>query len=292
MNRYDFVYLFDVKDGNPNGDPDAGNLPRVDPETGHGLVTDVCLKRKIRNFVAMAKTDEQGYDIYVTERAILNDQHDKAWQKVDPKAEPKDKKKLPSDTEKALALTGFMCKNFFDIRAFGAVMTTDVNCGQVRGPVQFGIARSIDPIFSLEHSVTRCAVTTARESEAQGGGNRTMGRKFNVPYALYRVHGFINPFLADDSKKGTGFSESDLDLLKHALGQMFDFDRSAARGEMTARRCIAFKHDSPLGNARAATLFDRISVQSTSETPRSYSDYEVSVSNDSLHTGITMEEWV
>src|SRR5262245_35670629 len=205
QHRYDVVYLFEITDGNPNGDPDAGNLPRIDPETGQGLVTDVCLKRKIRNFVGLAHGEQPPHEIYVKEKAVLNQQHERAYAalSVDPKkrsAKGKDK------AEEDRRLTRWMCDNFFDVRAFGAVMTTDVNCGQVRGPIQFGLARSLQPIVSHEHAVTRCAVTTEREAQSQEGGNRTMGRKFTVPYGLYRVHGYINPNLAS-GPNGTGFSE-------------------------------------------------------------------------------------
>lgn len=252
-NRYDLVYFFDIADGNPNGDPDAGNLPRLDPETLQGLVTDVCLKRKIRNFVGLTYDEKPPYEIYVKERAVLNRQHDRAWQEVEPKATPDQKKKLPKDAEKARRLTAWMCTNFFDIRTFGAVMTTDVNCGQVRGPVQFGLARSLHSIVSQEHAVTRCAVTKPEDIEKE----RTMGRKFTVPYALYRVHGYISANLAS-GPNGTGFSIDDLELLKQALDRMFEFDRSAARANMRPVACIAFKHDSPLGNARADRLFARV----------------------------------
>ena len=209
--RYDFAYFFDVTDGNPNGDPDAGNLPRLDPETGHGLVTDVCLKRKIRNFVQLVHEGEPPFEIYVKEKAILNKQHERAYKALDP-TDPKKRKKGEDKAEKDRELTAWMCQNFYDIRTFGAVMTTGVNCGQVRGPVQLGIARSLEPIVPAEHAVTRCAVTTEKEAIAQDGDNRTMGRKFTVPYALYRVHGFVNAPLAQQ----TGFSEDDLDLLKRA----------------------------------------------------------------------------
>ncbi len=294
--RYDFIYLFDVTDGNPNGDPDAGNLPRVDPETGQGLVTDVCIKRKVRNYVALTRNNGQsasGYDIYVQEKAILNQQHEKAYVAlgIDPKkrtAKGKDK------AEEDRKLTAWMCQNFYDIRAYGAVMTTEVNCGQVRGPIQFALGRSIDPIFSQEHAVTRCAVTTEREADAQSGDNRTMGRKFTVPYGLYRVHGFFNPFLAAQTR----FSAQDLELFKQALGQMFEFDRSAARGQMVPRRCIAFRHDSPLGNARADQLFDRVKVALKPELaeagkpPRKFTDYDLVIDNANLPAGISVEEWV
>jgi CRISPR-associated protein Csd2 len=290
MNRYDIVYLFEVTDGNPNGDPDAGNLPRVDAETGQGLVTDVCLKRKVRNYVAVACKDKPDYAIYVKERAVLNSQHDLAWQKVDPKAKAEEKKKLPKDAKKAKDLTDFMCKNFFDIRAFGAVMTTEVNCGQVRGPIQFGFARSLDPIVSSEHAVTRCAVTNERDLEKE----RTIGRKFTVPYGLYRVHAFINPHLG----AGTGFSDADLELFKTALAQMFEYDRSAARGQMAPKACIAFKHESSLGNARADQLFERVTCQlkkklvDASQPARSFGDYDLHVNKADLPEGITVENWV
>ena len=293
MNRYDFVYLFDVIDGNPNGDPDAGNLPRVDAETGQGLVTDVCLKRKIRNYVGMVHAGQPTYGIYVQERAVLNDQHNLAWQEVDSKAKPEEKKKLPKDAAKARKLTEFMCKNFFDIRAFGAVMTTEVNCGQVRGPIQFGFARSIDSIVSSEHAVTRCAVTNERDLEKE----RTMGRKFTVPYAVYRVHGFINPHLAD-GPNGTGFSDKDLELFKSALAQMFEYDRSASRGQMAPRACIAFRHESSLGNARADQLLSRVDCRLKGELkeakrpPRAFSDYDLAIDKANLPQGITVEHWV
>jgi len=291
MNRYDFVYFFDVADGNPNGDPDAGNLPRLDTDTGQGLVTDVCLKRKIRNFVGTVHGEKPPHEIYVKERAVLNAQHDRAWQAVDPKAKAADKKKLPKDAKKAKALTDFMCENFFDIRTFGAVMTTKVNCGQVRGPVQFGFARSIDPIVSSEHTITRCAVTRQEDFDKEDK-DREMGRKFTVPYALYRVHGFINPLLAAQ----TGFGEDDLALLKSALDKMFEYDRSAARGQMAPRACIAFKHDSALGDARADQLFDRVTCIRKNDDPdtpaRTFSDYELRIEEAKLPKGIAIERWV
>lgn len=289
--RYDFVYLFDVKDGNPNGDPDAGNLPRVDPETGQGLVTDVCLKRKVRNFISLVKNDITGYDIYVKEKAILNNQHGRAYEalKIDPKKRTaKGKDKAEEDRQ----LTAWMCQNFFDIRSFGAVMTTEVNCGQVRGPVQFAMGRSIDPVVSLEHAVTRCAVTTERESEKQEGGNRTMGRKFTIPYGLYRVHGFVNPHLAEQ----TGFNANgeDLELFWTALHQMFETDRSASRGEMSPQALIVFEHESPLGNAPASKLFDLVQVvrmpgEADEATPaRSFADYSVKIDEAALPAGIKL----
>lgn len=306
-NRYDFAYFFDITDGNPNGDPDAGNLPRIDPETGQGLVTDVCLKRKIRNYVGLAHGEQPPYEIYVKERAILNKQHDRAWQAIEPEAQAKDKKSLPRDAAKARELTAWMCGNFYDVRAFGAVMTTEVNCGQVRGPVQFGIARSLHPIISQEHAVTRCAVTTEREAEKQEGGNRTIGRKFAVPYALYRVHGFISPSLAG-GEKGTGFSGADLDLLKQALNLMFENDKSAARANMRPVACVAFRHENPLGNARSDQFFARVRCtpkagvqplpgnaadgEVEGRPPRTFDDYELTVDETRLPEGVTVERWI
>ena len=251
-NRYDFVYLFDVKDGNPNGDPDAGNLPRLDPETHQGLVSDVCLKRKVRNYVTLAKGAEAGYRIYVAERAILEHLQGEAWDAVmgaQSGASPQSRSKLPRDEAKARALTRWMCANFYDVRAFGAVMsTTAANCGQVRGPVQLTFARSVEPVLALEVAITRMAVTTEADAESKGD-IRTMGRKYIVPYGLYRAHGYVSAPLAADEHKGTGFSKTDLELLWAALEQMFDHDRSAARGEMAPRRLVVFKHASALGNA-------------------------------------------
>ncbi|MBF0625606.1 MAG: type I-C CRISPR-associated protein Cas7/Csd2 [Magnetococcales bacterium] len=287
-NRYEFVYLFDVENGNPNGDPDAGNLPRTDYETGHGLVTDVCLKRKIRNFVDLVRVEEQrpatdGLNIYVAEKAILNQQHGLAYTALGEKPE---KKKLPKDEAKARGLTDWMCRNFFDVRTFGAVMTTDVNCGQVRGPVQLNFGRSIDPISSQEISITRMAVTTEAESEKQDGGNRTMGRKHIVPYALYRTEGYISAPLA----RKTGFSEEDLQLLWRALQEMFEHDRSASRGKMAARGLIVFKHDTALGNAPAHRLFDRVRVERQGDgPPRGFAGhYRVSVDEAGLAEGVTV----
>lgn len=267
-NRYDFIYLFDVKDGNPNGDPDAGNLPRIDPETGNGLVTDVCLKRKVRNFIQMVRDGQPSFDIYIQEKAILNKQHERAYEAL-----KKDAKKAKQDDRDDCRQ--WMCQNFYDIRAFGAVMTTEINCGQVRGPIQFSFARSIDPVVSSEHAVTRCAVTTEKEAEKQSGDNRTMGRKFTIPYGLYQAHGFINPFLA----KQTGFGDDDLTLFWEALKNMFEHDRSAARGLMGAQKIIIFKHDSALGSAPANKLFDLVSVKRkvSVEVARSFSDYEVTI---------------
>ncbi len=295
--RYDFVYLFDVQNGNPNGDPDAGNSPRIDPETGHGLVSDVCLKRKIRNFICLAKgaaedAPQPGYDIYVKEKAILNDQHARAYREAPGLAdylEEKDRttKSKPGKEQDARA---WMCATFFDVRMFGAVMSTGVNCGQVRGPVQFAFATSVDPISTLEQSVTRMAVTTQKEADSQGGDNRTMGRKTIVPYALYRAHGFISPQLAAQ----TGFTEDDLALLKQSLAMMFEHDRSAARGQMASQLCIAFRHDSPLGNAPAHKLFERITIErkDAGKPSRSFADYQVTVDEANLPAGVTVEHWV
>ncbi len=287
-NRYEFVYLFDVTNGNPNGDPDAGNMPRLDPETNQGLVTDVCLKRKIRNYVALEKSDaegkpEQGYVIYMQEKSVLNNQHKQAYAALGIEPEPK---KLPKNEAKAHELTRWMCANFFDVRAFGAVMTTEINAGQVRGPIQLAFATSIDPVIPLEVSITRMAVTNEKDLEKE----RTMGRKHIIPYGLYRAHGFISAKLAER----TGFSEGDLELLWRALINMFEHDRSAARGEMAARKLIVFKHDHPMGNAPAHKLFDLVKVQRVegeADTPaRSFADYEVSIDRDGLPTGVTIEE--
>lgn len=287
--RYDFVLLFDVIDGNPNGDPDAGNSPRVDPETGHGLVSDVCLKRKIRNYVSLAQTDavtgtpRQGFDIYVKERAILNNQHQRAYDalRLDPEARKKEERQKNEDLARK-----WMCDTFFDIRMFGAVMSTGINAGQVRGPVQLTFGRSIDPIVALEQAITRMAVTTEKESEKQEGGNRTMGRKELVPYGLYRAHGFVSPQLAAQ----TGFSTGDRDILWQALCNMFDLDRSAARGQMTTRELVIFEHESVLGNAQAHRLFERVKVvrNDLSRPPRTYGDYTVTVDEVGLPPGITV----
>lgn len=287
QHRYDFVYLFDVKNGNPNGDPDAGNLPRLDPETGRGLVTDVALKRKIRNYVAMAKGETPGFDIYMQERAVLNRAHMRAYTAL---KIPQESKKLPKE-ENGRALTKWMCDNFFDIRTFGAVMSTQVNAGQVRGPVQFTFAESQAPIVPLEVTITRSSVTN--EEDAQKN-DRTMGRKHIVPYGLYRTHGFVSGRLANDAKKGTGFSDGDLALLWEALTNMFDHDRAAARGEMSARGLIVFEHESDLGNAPAHALFDRVSVTRASEDgpPRAFSDYAVDVNEADLPAGITVHRLI
>ena len=292
-NRYEFVYLFDVSNGNPNGDPDACNLPRLDPETSQGLVTDVCLKRKIRNYVSLEKEGDPGYAIYMQEKSVLNNQHELAWSALDIPADAKDGyKKLPKDAAKAKELTDWMCANFFDVRTFGAVMTTGVNCGQVRGPIQMAFATSIDPVVPMEISITRMAVTTVKEAEEQSGVNRTMGRKHIIPYGLYRAHGFISAKLAER----TGFSEADLELLWRSLSNMFEHDRSAARGEMAARKLIVFKHEHPMGNAPAHVLFDMVKVervQGEADTPaRSFGDYRVMIDSESLPQGVSVRELI
>lgn len=271
-NRYDFVFFFDVKDGNPNGDPDAGNLPRVDPETGNGIVTDVCLKRKIRNYVGILKNEEPPFEIYVKEKAILNNQHARAYKALGVDLSVDEGKRKGGD--KVNEARSWMCKNFYDIRTFGAVMSTGVNCGQVRGPIQLTFARSVDPVVSSEHSITRMAVATEAEAEKQGGDNRTMGRKFTVPYGLYRCHGFVSAPLA----RQTGFSQEDLDLLWDALQNLFEHDRSAARGLMSARRLVIFKHSSLMGNVSAQDLFDRVKVERVSDgslAARDFTDYQI-----------------
>lgn len=278
-NRIDFIYIFDVQDGNPNGDPDAGNLPRVDAETGMGLVTDVCLKRKIRNYVQVAKGTETGYDIFVKEKAVLNTLIDQAH----------DDSEVRNAKDKTEAARYYMCKNYFDIRTFGAVMSTGKNAGQVRGAVQFTFARSSDPIVASEHSITRMAVATEKEAEKQGGSNRTMGRKATVPYGLYVCHGFVSANLAQQ----TGFSEDDLNLLWDALRNMFDVDRSAARGLMSAQKLIVFKHDSVLGNAPANKLFDLVKVEKVcSGAPRSFKDYSITIDRDHVPVNVTIEELI
>lgn len=295
--RYDFVYLFDVRDGNPNGDPDAGNLPRVDAETGHGLVTDVCLKRKIRNFVQLFRPDDQqkdvasegrsqGYDIYVREKAVLNEQHERAYKALGVALDEKKESKQRKGGDQVENARQWMCRNFYDVRTFGAVMSTGVNCGQVRGPVQFTFGRSCDPVIAAEHSITRMAVTKAEDAAKQEGDNRTMGRKFTIPYGLYRAHGFVSAPLAAQ----TGFSDADLELLWQALGQMFEHDRSASRGEMTARSLLLFRHDSAMGNAPAHALFERVTVtrRNPSQPPRAFADYQVGFDGQPLEQGVAV----
>ena len=281
-NRIDFVYIFDVQDGNPNGDPDAGNLPRVDAETGMGLVTDVCLKRKVRNYVQVAKECAAGYDIFIKEKAVLNTLIDASHDDES----VKNKEKAGDKTEAARMV---MCKNYYDVRTFGAVMSTGKNAGQVRGPIQLTFARSADPIAAAEHSITRMAVATEKEAEKQSGDNRTMGRKATVPYGLYVCHGFISANLA----KQTGFSEEDLSLFFEALQNMFDVDRSAARGLMSAQKLIVFRHDSVLGNAPANKLFDRVKVKKNcAGSPRSFSDYTVTIDKANMPEHVTVEELI
>lgn len=280
--RYEFVYLFDVANGNPNGDPDAGNLPRLDPETNRGLVTDVALKRKIRNYVALEKEAEPGYAIYMQEKSVLNNQHKQAYEALGIESEAK---KLPKDQAKAQELTAWMCKNFFDVRTFGAVMTTEVNTGQVRGPVQIAFASSVEPVLPMEVSITRVAVTNEKDLEKE----RTMGRKHILPYGLYRAHGFISAKLAER----TGFSDEDLELFWRALTNLFEHDRSAARGEMAARKLIVFEHEHPMGNAPAHALFDKVKVErspgSGDGPARSFADYTVTIEPD-LPAGVTVTE--
>ncbi len=279
-NRIDFVYLFDVQDGNPNGDPDAGNLPRVDAETGMGLVTDVCLKRKVRNYVQSARQCSIGYDIFIKEKAVLNTLIDLAHED-----EAVADKKGGDKTE---AARQYMCSHYYDIRTFGAVMSTGKNAGQVRGPIQFTFARSLDPITACEFSITRMAVATEKEAEKQSGDNRTMGRKATVPYGLYLCHGFVSANLA----KQTGFDEDDLNLFWEALRNMFDVDRSAARGLMSAQKLIVFKHSSELGNAPANKLFDLVDVKRKDgvEVPRKFTDYEVTIDRANMPSGIELIE--
>ncbi len=268
-NRYEFALLFDVENGNPNGDPDAGNMPRIDPETGHGLVTDVCLKRKIRNYVALVKEGAEGFNIYIQEKAVLNNTHKLAYKEYN--LEPVTKK-LPKKIEDAKKVTGWMCANFYDIRGFGAVMTTEINCGQVRGPIQLAFAKSVGPIVPQEVSITRMAVTNEKDLEKE----RTMGRKHIVPYGLYLAKGFVSAPLAEK----TSFSEEDLELLWKALVNMFEHDHSAARGMMSSRKLFVFKHKDKLGNAPAHQLFDLVDIKRKegSQGPaRSFADYDVTV---------------
>jgi CRISPR-associated protein Csd2 len=319
-NRYDFILIFDVKDGNPNGDPDAGNMPRMDAESGHGLVTDVSLKRKIRNFVGLVKDQdvrepeagEKRFEIYVREKAILNHQHQRAYaalkldavevseealiegdmfvasEAVEAKKKKPAKEKRKGSADEVGQARKWMCQNFFDVRTFGAVMSTgEMKCGQVRGPVQLTFARSVEPIVALEHSITRMAVTTEGEAEKQDGDNRTMGRKHTVPYGVYVAHGFVSSFLA----KQTGFGDDDLELVFQALAQMFEHDRSAARGEMSTRGLYVFKHDSELGNAPAHALFDRLKVESieAGAVARSFDAYSVLFDGQGLSVGQSVQ---
>jgi CRISPR-associated protein Csd2 len=311
QNRHEFVLVFDVRNGNPNGDPDAGNLPRLDPETNHGLVTDVSLKRKIRNYVDLARSNQDRFHIYVQEGAILNEQHRKAYLKArpdDPKA-AKEAKLNPKDDAEARKLRDFMCDNFFDVRTFGAVMSTGINCGQVKGPVQLTFASSVEPIVPVEISITRMAATNEAEKKkvSEGGDdsdqrtdNRTMGRKHIVPYGLYVAHGFVSAKFAER----TGFDEEDLELLFEALGNMFEHDRSAARGEMSSRKLFVFRHASALGNGHAHALFDRVKIGRNVDgefrtidnrldnlpPARAFSDYVVTIDRDGLPEGVEIIE--
>jgi CRISPR-associated protein Csd2 len=312
QNRYEFVLFFDVTNGNPNGDPDAGNMPRMDPETGHGLVSDVCLKRKVRNYVEIAKRDAPRFRIYVTEGAVLNEKHREAYFSERPKDPDvsKAKKLTPKSDEEAQRLRDFMCDNFYDIRSFGAVLSTGINAGQVRGPVQFSFGRSVEPVLPLEISITRMAATNESEKKERvegeddnekRGDKRTMGRKYVVPYGLYRAHGYISAPLAFDERKGTGFTAEDLDLLFTALGEMFEHDRSAARGEMATRGLVIFRHASALGSAHSQDLFGRVKVwrrwqgelcepgtSTLDNAPpaRSFADYAIEVDSGNPPAGI------
>lgn len=286
--RYDFVYLFDVQDGNPNGDPDAGNLPRVDPETGMGLVTDVCLKRKVRNFVQMTQ-EQAGYDIFIKEKGVLNNLIDEAYEQEN----VQDKK----GADKIEQARQFMCDKYYDVRTFGAVMSTGKNAGQVRGAVQLTFSRSISPIVTLEHSITRMAVANEKDikvnettGEENYTENRTMGRKFTVPYGLYRCHGFISAHFAQD----TGFNQADLEVFWQSLINMFDHDHSASRGQMNARGLYIFEHSNKLGNAPAHKLFDliKVEVKDDSKPIRAFTDYKVSVEDEALPEGVTLKSLI
>ncbi|MDR0361986.1 MAG: type I-C CRISPR-associated protein Cas7/Csd2 [Planctomycetota bacterium] len=309
INRYDFALLFDVENGNPNGDPDAGNLPRIDPETGSGLVTDVCLKRKVRNYVEMLNRENAA--IYVREKAVLTRFHEEAYRAIGAEDELRDAEEAAKKSESGESEDGasakkkaakpkrkggehveearkWMCERFYDVRTFGAVMSLGVNCGQVRGPVQMTFAHSVDPVLTQEHSITRMAVATEAEAEKQGGDNRTMGRKNTIPYGLYLGYGFVSPHLAAQ----TGFSMEDLELFWEALVNMFEHDRSAARGLMSTRKLYIFRHDSALGNAPARTLFDCIKAEpvNANRPARKYADYLVSIDASALPSGVTLVE--
>ncbi len=277
-NRYEFTVLFEVENGNPNGDPDAGNMPRIDMETGHGIVTDVCIKRKIRNYVETFKEDSPGYRIYIKENIPLNRSDKEAYEYLGIKNEKPEKGK---DDER---IRGFMCENFYDIRAFGAVMTTFVkaalNCGQIRGPIQLGFAKSIDPIVQQEVTITRVAITTEKDAEKKG---TEMGRKYVIPYALYRLDGYISANLA---RKTTGFNEEDLELFWKAVINMFEIDHSAARGKMSVRNLFVFKHDSELGECPAYKLFESIKVERKISPARKYNDYSINVDENEIPSGV------
>ncbi|ARJ69744.1 type I-C CRISPR-associated protein Cas7/Csd2 [Paracoccus contaminans] len=297
--RHDFVFLFDVTNGNPNGDPDNGNMPRIDTETQKGLITDVALKRKVRNYVEMRHAGAPPFRIYMRDKAVLNTTHGEAYSALGMKSDPK---KLPRE-EEGRRITRWMCDNFYDIRTFGAVMTTEVNAGQVRGPVQLSFGESVEPILPQEVTITRSSVTNERDAAKE----RTMGRKYIVPYGLYRCHGFVSASLAGDSTRGTGFSQPDLDLLFEALANMFEHDRSAARGEMTTRRLIVFRHANVLGNAPAHALFERVRIgrnvdgefrplddRGLGNLPpaRKYGDYMIQIDRDGLPEGVEILDLV
>lgn len=302
--RHDFVLYFDVTNGNPNGDPDAGNLPRLDPETNRGIVSDVCLKRKIRNYVALARPDAPGHEIYMRDGATLNVEHRRARANVTPDDTTAEAlKKLPKEEARAQAVTRWMCDTFWDIRTFGAVMTTGVNAGQVRGPVQITFANSVESVLPLEISITRLAATTEKDADEKGG--RTMGRKHIIPYGLYRAHGFVSAPLASHPTKGTGFSDADANLLFEALWNMFEHDRSAARGEMATRKLIVFRHGSALGSAHAHKLFERVTTWRTHQgerraagapetdnwpPARAFTDYAIAIDRDGLPPGVEILE--
>lgn len=283
-NRYDFMLVFDVKDGNPNGDPDAGNLPRIDSETSEGLVSDVCQKRKVRNYVQLTRGDKPGYDIFVKEKAVLNNVMEEAFAELKIDATAK-KPAKGADVEKGRAR---LCEKYFDIRTFGAVLSSGPNAGQVRGPVQMTFARSVDRVTPMEHSITRMAVTKQEDAEKQGGDNRTMGRKHTIPYGLYVSYGFISPALASQ----TGFSEEDLEVLWEALVNMFDQDHSAARGMMATQKLIVFKHDSALGNAPSHKLFDLVKIAKKDgvKEPHKFADYEFSIDREGIPAGVELIE--
>jgi CRISPR-associated protein Csd2 len=281
-NRHEFVLLFDVENGNPNGDPDAGNMPRIDAETSHGIVTDVCLKRKVRNYIEISKAGNFRYNIYVKEKSVLNNQNKMAYEALGLKPEAK---KLPKEEAKARELTEWMCNNFFDVRAFGAVMSTEINCGQVRGPIQMNFAKSIEPVLPEEISITRMAVTNEKDLEKE----RTIGKKTFIPYGLYRAEGYVSAHFAQK----THFTEEDLEVLWESLINMFDHDHSAARGKMNTRKLIVFKHESALGNAPAHLLFDLVKVErnGTSEGPaRKFTDYNIHVDLESIPAGVEIME--
>jgi len=287
-NRYEFTLIFDVENGNPNGDPDNGNMPRIDPETSHGLVTDVCIKRKIRNYVEIVKSNTPPYEIYVKEKAILNRQHERAYINNPDVGKPVSRK-LPAKEADAIKIRDWMCANFFDVRTFGAVMATEINAGQARGPVQLNFARSTEPIVPMEVTITRMAVTTEKEAEKQAGGNRTMGKKYIVPYALYRLDGYVSACLAEK----TGFNDDDLELLWQAMMNMFDHDHSSVRGKMNTRKLVVFRHASKLGNAPAHVLFDLLNVvrrADDSSPARAIIDYKISVDHERAPAGVDVIE--